>query len=87
MEGRRAHFAANMEGMSMMVVDGNHPEDGGFWNPHYTLSSTPEPRSANTNHMHMAKPTFFHYTRIVCLLEGGGLKGNGVCCGKEPWEY
>lgn len=33
MEGRRAHIAANMEGMSVMVVDGNRPEDGGFWNP------------------------------------------------------
>lgn len=30
MEGRRAHSAANMEGMSAMVVDGNRPEDGGF---------------------------------------------------------
>ncbi len=59
--------------------------------PHYTLSSTREPQSANTNHMHMAKPTFFQYKRIVCecvfLLEGGGMKWNGVCCGKEPWEY
>lgn len=33
MEGRQTHIAANMEGMSVMVVDGNRPEDGGFWNP------------------------------------------------------
>lgn len=44
MEGRRAHFAANMEGMSMMVVDGNHPEDGGFWNP--PLHTLLHPRTA-----------------------------------------
>lgn len=87
---------SNMQSKNKWRADGHCSEHGGHvsesggWQPSRgwrILKSPithppppPEPRSANTNHMSTAKPTFFHYIR-VCLLEGGGLYGNGVCCG------
>jgi len=86
MEGRRAHIAANMRGMSVRwMADGQRMKNSEI--PHYTLLHPLNHDLLTQTTCARPNPHFSLHTQCVFVRGWGACKGMGCVVEKEQWEY